>query len=119
MTQQNKDIKSGQTRSSIRLNISLEKQSEAFDLLESVREQIQFEPNCIHSRLYKGANEAETVMIEEIWDNDEDLQRHLRSDAYRRILLAIEMADSQPEIRFDRIIESSGMETIMKARGEE
>lgn len=117
MTQQGNAVKSGLVRSSIRLRISLKKQSEVFDLLESVREQIQFEPHCLYARLYREANEAESVMFEELWETVEDMLRHLQSDAYRRILLAIEMADVPPDIRFDKIIQSSGFETIVKARG--
>jgi hypothetical protein len=41
---------------------------------------------------------------------------HLRSDEYRNLLLILEMALEQPEIRFDTISGSTGIETIEKAR---
>jgi quinol monooxygenase YgiN len=103
-------------RSSIRLKIPLKKQSEALDLLESVREQTQFESSCRHVRIYRQTNTSETIMIEEVWTDEQDLNRHLKSDAYHRILLVMEMAAAAPEIRFDKIIQSSGIETIVKAR---
>lgn len=104
------------TRASIRLKIPLKKQSEALQILESVREQTQFEPSCIHARVYRETNDVKGVLFEELWTNDSDLDRHLKSEAYKWILLAIEMADTVPEIRFDRILESSGFEIIQKAR---
>jgi quinol monooxygenase YgiN len=55
-------------------------------------------------------------MLEELWTSGEDVQRHLRSEKYRKILLVVEMAEESPEIRFDTIAESSGVETIEKAR---
>jgi quinol monooxygenase YgiN len=116
MNHQGEQMKSSLIRSSIRIRIPLNKQSEVLEILKSVCEEIQFESNCVYARLYRGANEVEIIMLEELWTGDQELNRHLQSDAYRRILLAIEMADTPPEIRFDRIIESSGFETIKTAR---
>lgn len=109
-------MKKGKIRSTIRMLIPLDKQSEALDILGSVKAQIQFEPSCISSRIYRGVDEVRAIMVEELWANDEDILRHLNSDAYRRVLLVIEMAEEPPEIRFDTIAKSSGVETIEKAR---
>ncbi len=116
MTLQDNTVKTDLIRSSIRLQIPLKKQSEALDILESVREQTQFESSCHHVRIYRETNEPEAILIEEVWTHEEDLNRHLKSDVYRRILLVVEMANAAPEIRFDKIIQSSGIDTIVKAR---
>ena len=55
-------------------------------------------------------------MLEELWENDADIRHHLGSEAYRQILLVIEMAEEPPEIRFETIAGTSGVETIEKAR---
>jgi hypothetical protein len=44
------------------------------------------------------------------------LQRPLRSATFRNILLVVEMASQTPEIRFDRISHSTGIDTIEQAR---
>ena len=44
------------------------------------------------------------------------MERHLQSADYRQLLLVLEMATKQPEIRFDTILSSMGIETIEKAR---
>ena len=107
---------SGHVRSTIRMLIPLSKQSEALEILGNVRSQIQFEPNCISSRLWRGVNEVRAIMVEELWESYPDIQRHLRSEAYRRVLMVIEMADEPPDIRFETIANSSGVEVIEKAR---
>ena len=56
-------------------------------------------------------------MLEELWISQADVQRHLRSDKYRKILLVAEMAAEPPEIRFDTIDQSAGMERIEQALG--
>jgi quinol monooxygenase YgiN len=103
-------------RSIIRMLIPLEKQSEALDILGSMVEQTQFEPGCISSRLYRGVEDVRAIMLEELWASDEDVQHHLQSDKYRKILLVVEMAEEPPEIRFDTIDHSTGVERIEQAR---
>jgi quinol monooxygenase YgiN len=96
--------------------VPLNKQSEALDILGSVSAQIQYEPSCISSRIYRGVDEVRAIMVEELWANETDILRHLNSDVYHRVLLVIEMAEEPPEIRFDTISHSSGVETIESAR---
>ena len=105
-------------RSTIRMYISPKKLNEALEILGSSIEQTQFEPGCISCRLYRDAQEEGLVMLEELWSSDTDMQRHLRSDKYHKLLLVVEMAAESPEIRFDGIAHSSGLETIEKVRND-
>jgi quinol monooxygenase YgiN len=57
-------------------------------------------------------------MIEETWGTQEALDRHLRSAEYRNVLLVVEMAHKEPEIRFSEFTHSTGVETIEKARSQ-
>jgi len=103
-------------RSTIRMIIPLEKQNEALDILGSMIEQIQFEPVCVSCRLYRSVEDPRAIMFEELWLSEEDVQRHLRSDKYHKVLLVVEMAVEPPEIRFDTIALSMGVERIEQAR---
>ena len=103
-------------RSIIRMLIPLEKQSEALEIIGSMIEQTQFEPGCVSCRLYRGVEDARAIMFEELWLSEEDLKRHLQSDKYHKVLLVVEMAVEPPEIRFDIIAHSTGVERIEQAR---
>ena len=105
-------------RSTIRMLIPLERESEALEILGAVNEQVRFEQGCIASRLYRGVEDPPSIMLEQLWSSEEDALDHLRSDIYRKILLVIEMATETPEVRFDLIAKTSGLETIEKARCE-
>ncbi|MGE0085673.1 MAG: putative quinol monooxygenase [Desulfococcaceae bacterium] len=109
-------MKKGMIRSIIRMLIPLNKQSEALEIMGSVITQIQFEPGCVSSRVYRDVDEVRAIMLEELWMCEEDVLRHLRSDLYRRVLLVVEMSEKPPEIRFDTVICSNGVEMIEKAR---
>jgi quinol monooxygenase YgiN len=100
----------------IRMMMSAKKFGEALKILRSMAEQSRVQPGCLSSQIYRNGQEDNVLMLEQLWSNEEDLERHLRSDEYRQVLLVLEMAMKQPEIRFDTILSSTGIETIEKAR---
>ena len=71
---------------------------------------------CLSSRIYKDVEEDTAIVYEELWKNKEDLENYLRSDGYNRLLLVMEMALQSPEVNFNTISKSSGIEMIEKAR---
>jgi quinol monooxygenase YgiN len=86
------------------------------EILRSVAERTRVQPGCISCRLYHDAKEEDVIMIEEVWRSQEELERHLRSAEYRNVLLVVELAYKEPEIRFSTFSHSTGVETIEKAR---
>ena len=106
----------GKVRSSIRMLIPVDKQREALDILGGVIDQVQFEPHCISSRLYRGVDETRAILLEELWESGRDILEHLKSDVYRRVLLVVEMAEEPPDISFETITQTGGVEIIEKAR---
>jgi len=103
-------------QATIRMEISPQKSAEVLKILRSVVELCRYDLGCLSSRIYGDLQEKNVLILEEIWRAEEDLEIHLRSDEYRNLLLVIEMALEQPEIRFDTISSSTGIETIEKAR---
>jgi len=79
-------------------------------------EQTRLEEGCISCRLYGDVQEQGALMLEEIWTSEKDLERHLRSNKFLAVLLVVEMATKIPEIRFDVISQSTGIDTIEKVR---
>jgi quinol monooxygenase YgiN len=100
----------------IRMTIPTQKSSEALKILRSVAEHCRDEPGCLGSHIYRDLQEKNVLLLEERWRAEEDLVAHLRSEEYRSLLLVLEMAGKHPEIRFDTIEGSTGLETIEKAR---
>jgi quinol monooxygenase YgiN len=95
-------LRKSMVRSTVRMLIPLDKQSEALDILGYVSAQVlQYGPSCISSRLYRGVDDVRTIMIEELWTGNEGMLHHLRSEEYRRVLLSVEMSEEPPEILFE------------------
>jgi quinol monooxygenase YgiN len=101
---------------SIRMEMSSGNARAALDVLGPLAERTRVEPGCFSCRVYRDVQQEDTIMIEELWSGQEKLRRHLCSSEYQRVLLVVEMAKGQPEIRFSTISHSSGFETIAEAR---
>ena len=100
----------------IKMLMSQQMRGEALKILRSIVEQCRVQPGCLSSCIYEDLDEENVIMIEEMWRDEEALERHLRSEEYLNLLLVLEMALRQPEIRFDTISSSTGIETIEKAQ---
>jgi quinol monooxygenase YgiN len=102
--------------STIRMEMSTGSMREALEILRPIVERTRVEPGCISCRIYRDVAQEKMIMIEEIWSSQEKLEQHLCSSDYQRVLLVVEMARDQPEIRFSTISHTSGFETIAEAR---
>jgi quinol monooxygenase YgiN len=100
----------------IRLAIAPQKRADALKIFGSITEQCRLDPGCLSCFIYEDLQEKNVLMLEEAWTSEESLEVHMRSDEYLNLLLVLEMALKQPEIRFDTISSSTGIETIEKAR---
>ena len=89
---------------------------ETLEILRRVVEHTRVEPGCISCCIYQDVQQERAIMLEELWSSQEDLRTHLCSTDYQRILLLLEMAHTQPEIRFSTILASRGFEAIAEAR---
>ena len=98
------------------LRISPRKRDEALRILRSTSEGDRIPPGCLSCRIYEDVQEDNIIMFEKLRRSEEELEQHLRSEEYRKVLLIMEMALQHPEVRFNTISSSSGIETIEKAR---
>ena len=101
----------------VRMLIPSEKRPEAVEILRMMAERTRYQPGCLSCRIYHDEQVEAIFMVEEVWKSQGDLDRHLRSDDYRNMLFVTEMALEPPEIRFQTISHSAGIEIIEKARG--
>jgi quinol monooxygenase YgiN len=101
---------------SIRMMVSPQKRGEMLRILRSTAEGDRVLPGCLNCRIYEDLQEDNVIMFEEMWKSEEELDEHLRSAEYRKVLLALEMALQHPEVCFTRVLSTSGIETIEKAR---
>jgi quinol monooxygenase YgiN len=104
-------------QATIRMVIAPHNRRQVVEILTSSAERTRIREGCLCCRIYHDEQQEGVFMVEEVWKCQDDLDYHLLSDDYRRVLLVTEMALEPPEIQFKTISHSAGIELIERARG--
>jgi len=92
------------------------RRADVLEVLQSVQGPVRAQPGCIACDIYDEHGPESAIVFIERFESDEALDEHLRSEAYRRILGAVELSGASPDIRFDHVSVSEGMELIHRSR---
>ena len=85
------------------------------DLLETMRgmlEPARVERGCLSYRLYEDVEDRNTLVLVEEWKTQKDLESHIRTDNQRRVIGLMDLLSEQPELRFNTVSHTAGMELI-------
>jgi quinol monooxygenase YgiN len=85
------------------------------DLLETMRgmlEPARVERGCLGYRLYEDVENRNAFVLVEEWNTPKDLERHIRTDNQRRLLALMDLLSEQPELRFNTVSHTAGMDLI-------
>ena len=74
------------------------------------------QPGCIACDIYEEQGPEPALVLVERWESQAALEVHLRSEIYRRILGAIELSGGPPEVRFDYVSATEGLELVERSR---
>jgi len=86
------------------------------EVLQSVQGPVRAQPGCAACDIFDEQGPEAAIVLLERWESDEALESHLRSDLYRRVLAAVELSGSQPDIRFEHVSSTEGIELIERLR---
>lgn len=76
----------------------------------------QVQPGCIRCDLSQDARDPNIIFYREEWSCWTDLEKHIRSDRFSRILDLMEISDRPPDLTFQDVSEIRGMEYVRKLR---
>lgn len=93
-----------------------DKREELRRALSSLLEPTLAKSGCVHCRLYQETSNANALRFESHWKTQDDLMRHMRSDAYKELLLLLEMSAEPPSIEFYTVSEIRGLELLQETR---
>ncbi len=85
------------------------------DLLETMRgmlEPARVERGCLSYHLYQDVEDRNTLVLVEEWETQKDMENHIRTDNQRRLLVLMDLLREQPELRFNTVSHTAGMELI-------
>jgi quinol monooxygenase YgiN len=100
----------------LRVVVPASKRSEALRTLRSLRGPTEAYPACRRYCLYRDADDENRLLLLQEWTTQAALDQYIRSDLYRTILAVMETASEPPEIRFDTLAQTAGVEVVEAAR---
>ena len=102
--------------SKFRLFPATEKRRQVLAALRSVQGPTQAEPSCSASQVYEEDGPAQAILYVEEWKSESEFRDHVRSNLYRRILAAIDLSKSSPEVCFYTVSSVQGLELVQQIR---
>lgn len=100
----------------LRILASPERRGEILHTIRSVLGPTEVQPGCISCRVLQDADDPNALTLIEEWESQTDLDRHLRSCEYDRILAVMDMACEPPEMKLSTASNTSGIEAVRAAR---
>lgn len=101
----------------LRIVVPATKREEVLRTLRSLRGPTEAYPGCGTCRAYQDAEDENALLLLQEWSTNVSLARYLRSDVYRTILAVMESASEPPELRFDAVVATAGVELLKVVRG--
>lgn len=99
-----------------RIVVHPERKDEVLKTLRPLIGPTEVQRGCISCRIQQDVDNANILTVVERWDSQEDLNRHIASDDFRRILAVLDLSIKPPEIRFDGVSHTAGIELIEAVR---
>ena len=103
----------------LRIPLSPDHRAEVLEVLRSIQGRVLAQPGCAACSIYEEDGPEPALVLFERWESEAEFEAHIRSEAYRRILGAIELSGAPPEVRFDYVSATEGMDLIERSRSAE
>ena len=75
-------------------------------------EPARVERGCLSYCLYEDVENRNAFVLLEEWATQEDLECHIHTDNHLRLLTLMDLLSEQPELRFNTVSHTAGMELI-------
>ena len=93
-----------------------DRRAEILEVFRAVQGPVRAQPGCLACHIYEEQGSEPAIVLVERWETQPALEAHLRSEAYRRVLGAVELSGSPPEVSFDYVSATDGIELIERSR---
>jgi quinol monooxygenase YgiN len=103
----------------VRIVIPPEKRSEILKVSCSLMGLTRVQPGCISCRMYFDMENENALSLVEEWKSQDALDKNIRSEQYRKILALLDMSTEPPEIQFNTVLSTAGLEAVAAVRSGE
>ena len=96
----------------LRMIVRPERRSDLLKTMKGMLEPARVERGCLSYRLYEDVEDRNIFVLVEEWETQKDLESHIRTDNERRLLALMDLLREQPELRFNTVSQTAGMDLI-------
>ena len=96
----------------LKMIVQPERRSDLLETMRGMLEPARVERGCLSYRLYEDVENRNAFVLLEEWATQEDLERHISKDNERRLLALMDLLSEQPELRFNTVSHTAGMDLI-------
>lgn len=100
----------------LRIVPQLRRTAELIHALRLQMSRTEAQPGCIQCRLSQDQRQPNVVFYQEEWDCWTQIEKHIRSERFARILELMELSTVTPELSFCDIHETRGLEYVQQLR---
>ena len=96
----------------LRMIVRAEKRKDFLETIRGMLEPARVERGCLSYRLYEDIEDRNTFVLVEEWKTQKDLENHIRTDNQLRLLALMDLLSGQPELQFNTVSHTEGMDLI-------
>ena len=104
-------------QASLRIVVPESHREEILGVLSCLKGPAEVTRGCRVCRILQDVGDENSLTYVVMWETQEDLEKHLRSDRFRRLLPYIEMSLEPPEVDFSTIDQVRGIEFMVEVLG--
>ena len=101
-------------QASLRLVAPKQKREEILGVLSCLKGPAEATRACLACHIFQDVQDENVLTYVVTWETQEDLEEHLRSDRFRRLLPYIEMSREPPQVDFSTIDQVGGIEFMVE-----
>ena len=96
----------------LKMIVRSEKRMDLIETMRGMLEPARVERGCLSYCLYEDVENRNAFVLLEEWATQEDLECHIRTDNHLRLLTLMDLLSEQPELRFNTVSHTAGMDLI-------
>jgi quinol monooxygenase YgiN len=98
------------------MKVSPSERKEVVSIFDTIAGSTSVKPGCKKVRLYSDVDNDDELLLIEEWETVPDLERHIASDEFRKIMAIMDLAIAPPDIAFNTVSSVEGFELVEKIR---
>jgi quinol monooxygenase YgiN len=104
-------------QASVRIVVPHAKRGELLDVLQCLKGPTEVARGCQDYRILQDVDDENSLTYLVLWDSQESLEEHFRSERFRRLLPYIEMSTEPPEVSVSTVDPVGGIEFLVAVLG--